>query len=74
MKRLIRQDQILAYNIANLSGLAFSGKIKPYAEHFPMSEDEKPEGVSSDGAKMLSALFKLKSRGVPMQVERISLH
>lgn len=73
-KREVERDRLLAYNIAALTGCAFAGKLKPFAEHFPPLDEETESGMTDDSAKMLSALFKLKSRGVTMTVEKISLH
>lgn len=73
-KRQVRRDQILAFNIANLAGAAFVGKLKPFDECFPPPVEEDKAGMTKEGAAVLNALFKLKSSGLPMTVEKVSLH
>lgn len=73
-KQAVIRDQRLAYNIASMSGAAFAGKLKAFAEHFPPLDDAEPVGMSPEGAKVLGALFRLRKQGVAMRVEKISLH
>jgi hypothetical protein len=58
---------VLAYNIAALTGAAFVGKLKTFAEY-------NASDVNPNGAALLGVLFKMKRRGVPMQIEKVSLH
>ena len=74
-KREIEREQMVAYTSAALNGLAFVGKLKPYEEHFPNpANSAEASTMPPEGAKMLSAIFKLKQRGVPMKIERVNLH
>jgi hypothetical protein len=57
----------LAYNIAALTGAAFAGELKTFAEY------NTPD-VNPKSAALLGALFRMKRRGVPMQIEKVSLH
>lgn len=66
----------MAWNIAAMTGAAFVGKLKSYSETFPPNEEEKEAatGLSRDGAHLLGALFRLRSRGVSMTIEKITRH
>lgn len=68
LKREAEERKRLAWNTAALAGLAYHGKLKSFEECFAQP------GKSNGGAALLSALFKMKSRGVAMTVEKISLH
>jgi ribosomal protein L18E len=49
-------------------GAAFVGKLKTLSEYLASL---MPEEQANTNAALLSALFKLKRKGVPMKIERI---
>jgi hypothetical protein len=70
MKRRTERERRLAWNIAALSALASVGKLKSFDESFVTGED----GATGGSAKVLGLLFRLKRKGVPMTIEKITLH
>lgn len=61
------RERLLAYNTAALSGIAYVGKLRTFEEHFPNGDAVQTSG----SAVLLSALFKMKRKGVSMTIERI---
>lgn len=72
-----KREIALAWKIAALTASASIGKLPPLDELFGVNQPEaskpKPKSNGKDkvAAELLSFMFKMKSRGVPMQIERI---
>lgn len=78
LDRETRLANLTAWNTASLGGAAFMGKLRTFEEHFPSSDGEAAPGeqpnLTSEGAAILSAMFKLKARGANVKIERLTLH
>lgn len=72
----MERERLLAYNIAALTGSAFVGKLRRFADVFPEPEIRQTprEGMTPESAALLGAMFRLQQGGVEMTVEKISLH
>lgn len=57
-----------AWQVAAMSAAASVGKLKDLREYLPGDVDEKRTPGSS---WVLSQLFKMKAKGVPMKIERV---
>lgn len=68
----MQRERTLAYNIAALSGAAFSGTLKTMDEHFP-PEVEAPKPIDPVAAALAlhGAMLTLKGRGIHIVSERI---
>jgi hypothetical protein len=67
-KRGAKRDLSLAWHAGAFAGQAFAGKLEDLSTYL----NRDPESEARRGnAAALSALFALKSKGVPMTIERI---
>lgn len=57
----------LAWQTAVLTGAASVGKLKPLDDYLSEMEPEQ----TTNNAALLSGLFRLKARGVPMDIKKL---
>lgn len=65
----MERDRLLAWNTAKLAGIAFNRSLPPLSECFPDPDAQE----ATNNAALLSAMFKLKAGGIPMEIERLTL-
>lgn len=70
------RDITLAWKIANMTGAAWGGNLPPLdkllaPETAPASKGKFVSDEQRASASLLGFMFKMKRRGVPMEIERI---